>query len=398
MRKSWLVVCLINFLIAAVMGLLLRVTQVFPLDIEYRYLIHAHSHSAMFGWVYMIIYSLFVQYFVPADKMRKYNTLFWLTQLTVVGMMLFFPIQGYGLFSITFSSLHIVCSYFFSYWIWKDKHEIAMPVRKLLGAALLFMLLSTAGAWSLGIIANVAGKQSALYKSAIQFFLHFQLNGWFVTAVLAILFAMLIRANSIIQAKRFNVFYTLLVASVVLTVALPLSWFYALPALYYIHMLGLILQIAALAVFLTLLLPNLSALAAKFPAASNSLLILSVVSISVKIILQVASVIPEVAVAAYKVRHFTIGFIHLAMLGLITGFIFFFLAATEIKVQSNFWKSGILLFYTGFLVTEALLFTQGTMTFVKLGTVDYLPNYLLAASILLPAGLLLIVLAALKRS
>ena len=73
MRKSWLVICLFNFVVAALMGLFLRLTKVVAVDIEYSHLLHAHSHTAMLGWAYMMVFALAVHYFVPEGQRAKYN-------------------------------------------------------------------------------------------------------------------------------------------------------------------------------------------------------------------------------------------------------------------------------------------------------------------------------------
>lgn len=49
MQKKLVIICLINFLVAALMGLALRFTFITPININYRFLTHAHSHVAMLG-------------------------------------------------------------------------------------------------------------------------------------------------------------------------------------------------------------------------------------------------------------------------------------------------------------------------------------------------------------
>ena len=45
MKKSWLLICFINFFIAALMGLLLRLMYVAPVErINFQFLLHGHSH------------------------------------------------------------------------------------------------------------------------------------------------------------------------------------------------------------------------------------------------------------------------------------------------------------------------------------------------------------------
>src|SRR5690606_20874974 len=224
-------------------------------------------------------------------------------------------------------------------------------------------------------------------------FLHFQFNGWFVFAVLAIFFAMLLKAKVVVDARRFRLFYHLLLYSVILTWALPLSWFFPVAFLFYMNLAGLVLQVGALGMFLALLLPNWKKLSECFPNASKNLLLLSLFSFVLKIGFQLATALPAVATASYKVRNLTIGFIHLSALGLITGFLLYFVAASNfLGRERGYWKWGTLVFYCGFLLTEILLFLQGAMTFMKFGTVDNLTVYLLAATALLPAGLLMMLL------
>ena len=88
----------------------------------FRNLVHAHSHVAMLGWLYAALYVLIVVFFLPKERQsdKKYNVLYWLTQTSVLGMLVSFPIQGYAAFSISFTVLHVFLSYYFIYSVWKD--------------------------------------------------------------------------------------------------------------------------------------------------------------------------------------------------------------------------------------------------------------------------------------
>ena len=76
MQKTNVVICLINFIVAALMGLALRYSFLESVGVNYRFLTHAHSHVAMLGWVYLMLYVCIVHYFVP-EKKPIYNRLFW---------------------------------------------------------------------------------------------------------------------------------------------------------------------------------------------------------------------------------------------------------------------------------------------------------------------------------
>jgi len=171
-NKSWILFSLFNFLIAALMGLLLRGAFVWGLSwIDYLNVLHGHSHVAMLGWVYLALFMLLGSRFIPADKWMQpvYSRLFWFTQFTVFGMMVAFPLQGYGAVSITFSALHILASYVFAYLLWRDHHIVRTEVALLLKTALVLMVISTLGVWSLSPITALGGRSSTIYQLAIQF-------------------------------------------------------------------------------------------------------------------------------------------------------------------------------------------------------------------------------------
>jgi len=72
MKKSWLLCTFTNFFIAALMGLLLRWMYVAPIaGLNFQFLMHGHSHVAMLGWVYLMLYCLIFYFFVPKEKKTK---------------------------------------------------------------------------------------------------------------------------------------------------------------------------------------------------------------------------------------------------------------------------------------------------------------------------------------
>ena len=373
------------------MGVVLRSVSIGAINFNYRFLTHAHSHVAMLGWVYLILFVLIVHYFVP-EKKPIYNRLFWFTQFAVVGMMLSFPFQGYAAVSITFSTLHIFCSYYFVYLIWKHHKTESIVTQKLLKTALLFMLLSTAGVWCLGPAVSMLGQTSAFYQIAIQFFLHFQFNGWFLIAVVAIFFHVLQLKDS----KQFRLFFILLVISTVLTLALPINWFAPHIALYWINGLGVFIQLLTLIVLLKLIKPYQLVLLKNNSKLTIYMFVFAIFCLFLKILTQLLSLIPEVSEVAYQHRKFVIGFIHLLMLGVITGFLFGFVLQNSWVTFNTWLKFGVYTFVLGFVLTEMFLILQGSMFYFNKGT---LPNYylfLFLSSVFLPLGIGSIIINILK--
>ncbi len=385
MQKKLIIVCLINFLIAALMGLALRYTYVGDINFDYRYLTHAHSHVAMLGWVYLMLYTLIVYYFIEDNK-PIFKRLFWVTQLAVVGMMISFPFQGYAAISITFSTLHIFCSYYFVYLIWKHQ-KVSNPVsRLLLKTALVFMVTSTFGVWCLGPAVATLGSASAFYQIAIQFFLHFQFNGWFLIAVLALFF----HVFKVEDSKLFRQFYKVLILSTLLTFALPIHWFLPHNGLLVVNAIGIVSQLIMLYYLVKLLRPTFNKTLIKQQSLIKSLYVFTALCFILKIGLQALGLLPEFSQIVYTQRNLIIGFIHLLMLGVITGFLFSLIFKKPIVSFSKSLYVGVYTFVIGFVFTELLLAIQGFNFYLGLGL---FPNYYLLLflfSILLPLGIMFI--------
>ena len=103
--KKQSIVALLYFLIAASLGIVLRLFPITNVDATYRYLVHTHSHIALLGWVYVALTALIFHLCIKLEAQKKYSKVFWCTQITILGMLFSFPITGYALFSILFSSL-----------------------------------------------------------------------------------------------------------------------------------------------------------------------------------------------------------------------------------------------------------------------------------------------------
>jgi hypothetical protein len=373
------------------MGLFLRLMYVAPIEgVNFQFLMHGHSHVAMLGWVYLMLYCLIFHFYVPKEAQQKpvYNRLFWVTELAVVGMMIDFPAQGYAFASILFSTLHIFCSYYFCYLIWKDAKPSTFPEKRMLHTALFFMIFSTLGVWCLGPAIGMMGKESAFYQIAIQFFLHFQFNGWFLFAVLALFFK---QSKIKIDEKKFREFYNLFVTATVLTLALPVSWSLSNPIFYWINAIGVMIQLLSFVLFALLIQPHFQDFFTPLAPLEKTVYRFALCSLALKVIIQLIVLVPELAQVSHDIRNFVIGYIHLTMLGIITGFLFgFTLQNSYLNSQNSIQKWGVNIFLLGFVSTEILLFLQGTWLFLKSGS---FPNYyqnLFIASICLPLGLLIV--------
>lgn len=398
MKRKWLMACLANFFIAALMGIALRFAHIVPLNFNYAFLLHAHSHTVILGWCYLAVYACCVSQFLPADEQQKpiYNRLFWITQLAVFGMMLTFPFQGYGLFSITFSTLHIFCSYYFCFLLYKNQKLESEINRALLGTALFFMLLSTLGVWCLGpLVSN--GSKDAYYNLAIQFFLHFQFNGWFVFAVAALFIDKIQKSGIRLCYKTFRRCYKYAVAGTVLTFALPMYWYLSVDVLIGIHTAGLLFQLMALYYFIRLLVPNRLEIKCTMETPTKILYTTAAVCLVAKILLQAFTAFDRVAITVHAIRNLTVGFIHLIMIGLVSCSLLAFVTETaSFNPKKRSGILGIILFLMGFIAMEFLLFADGMGSFIGRPLLANFNVNILIASVILASGLLLVLINVLQ--
>jgi hypothetical protein len=122
----------LNLLIISAIGLLVRSLPFishFPL--EYKNLLHGHSHFAFGGWVMPALLALVIKYF--PELSRKVHYTHWknisiLMMGSAYGMLLSFPVQGYKAVSITFSTLSIAAGYYLAIVLWKALKEVEIKV------------------------------------------------------------------------------------------------------------------------------------------------------------------------------------------------------------------------------------------------------------------------------
>ena len=159
--KTQSFIALAYFLIASSLGIILRLFPTININANYKFIVHTHSHIALLGWVYIGLTTLIFHLFIKKEAKKRYLKLFIFTQISILGMLISFPITGYALFSIIFSTLFIICSYWF-YAFYKKNNNFNKNsyASKFINASLLFMIVSSIGPWDLGIIMNTLGSTS----------------------------------------------------------------------------------------------------------------------------------------------------------------------------------------------------------------------------------------------
>ena len=354
------------FLLVGLLGVFLRFFFVTSIPANFRHVVHAHSHIALLGWVYIglttLIYKL---YFSEARSGKTYQRIFWFTNVTLLGMLFTFPFTGYALLSITFSTLFLFASYFLAWFVFKKVPDIYKTTYsfRLIKASLWYMVLSSIGPWAVGGVMATLGKTSIWYKLSIYFYLHFQYNGWFILALLGIFFYVLEKRDLLPQKKNFKSFFYLLNAGVILSLFLSVLWVEPHWIYYVLAAAGAILQAMAFYKFFGIIKNLWTDKKFDLDPFVKTLLKISGVILIGKILLQLFSAIPFFAELAFTYTDFVIGYLHWTFLGLISVCLFAFLRLTGLLriTQPVFW-----LYFAGFLLSEILIFYKGTALWLSL--------------------------------
>ena len=177
---------LIFGILGALLGLLLRYAYASGIPhFPFRNVIHSHSHVQLLGFLFnallLLVWSHFTQGF---DKIsyRYYLAL----QVCVALFLIAFIVQGYALYSILLSTLHLWLSYVLAIRLWK-RLTIDKPRQQLVKLGIIFHFISSIGPYLLGPLMALEMKGSPWYQQAIFFYLHFQYFGVFFVWMLAIL-------------------------------------------------------------------------------------------------------------------------------------------------------------------------------------------------------------------
>lgn len=394
MRSSlsrWLQVSLINLLLVALIGVILRYKIAFSLPfIDQKHLLHGHSHFAFAGWITHTLMVFLIQYLSRqsgVDMFRKYRGLVWANLLTAYGMLLWFPIQGYGAWSISFSTLSIIVSYIFTVVYWKDLNRLQgnRISHQWFKAALLLNVVSSLGAFALAFMMATHTVHQNWYLAAVYFFLHFQYNGWFFFAAMGLLTARIEHLTALRPSLQ-TIFRLFAFASVP-AYLLSALWLPMHTAVYVLVIFAALAQVLGWYLFIRLWYTNKIALQGIFPKTVNWLLILAALATTIKILLQLGSTIPSLSQLAFGFRPIVIGYLHLVLLGMFSIFLIAYIISLQQLPVNKTLLNGIRWFVAGVIINECALMLQGTAA-LSYQSIPYINESLLLTACLLFAGAL----------
>ena len=390
--KYWIEAALVNFCIVALAGVTMRYKINFSLPIvNQKYLMHGHSHFAFVGWVAVALMTLMVRYLVRngvATNYTKYNRILAADVIVSYAMLISFIIEGYAFWSITFSTLTILISYFFIFFFWKDLNKVSGAGFSVhwLRAALVLWALSSLGAFMLAYLMASHIMVQDLYFSAVYFFMHFQYNGWFLFVCFGVFFSYMHRLGLFRIALLSRRLFLVLAITVVPTYFLSILWLRLPVALHWIANLSAVLQLIVLLYFFRMLSVVKKSEAVQFSWSTKWLWTLASIAFILKVILQLLSTLPFLSHFAFGFRPVVIGYLHLSFVGIISLFILGYINEFIHRFRGRVSGIGAIIFLSGFIVQEVILMLQG-LEAINIQPIKFANIILFYCAILMAAGL-----------
>ena len=397
---KWLRFSVANILIVSCIGALMRYKIGFDFPFcDQKYMQHAHSHFAFSGWVTHTLYTLMVWWIgkeLPSLRMGKYRRMMAINLICAYGMLASFFLGGYSASSILFSQASIINSYVFAYLYIKDlkalKHH---PTTKWFKAALCFGVFSSLGTYVLAYMMVSRHVLQSVYLGSIYFYLHFQYNGWFFFACSGLLVS---RMKDVIPGfSDDRTAFRLFLYSCLPAYLLSALWL-DLPAwLYCIVVVASVMQILGWLRTLRSLKQNFKVLKDNLSSFSWIVFIAIAISLTVKFLLQLASVIPAVSQLAFGFRPIVIAYLHLVLLAIISLFLLNFMFSFNFLRTSKLAAYGFVCFTIGVYLNEVLLGIQGIAS-LSYTLVPKINELLFAVSILVFLSLIAVFASQLKKA
>ena len=363
--KQWIQIALINFCVVALAGVTMRYKINFSLPaVNQKYLMYGHSHFAFVGWVAVALMTLMVRYLIRnkvQTNYKKYHRILIADVIASYGMLVSFIVEGYAFWSIAFSTITILISYFFIFFYWKDLDKVvdAGFSRAWHKAALLLWAFSSLGAFMLAyLMANHIMIQD-LYFSAVYFFMHFQYNGWFLFVCFGVFFSYMHRLGLFqirLLSKRL---FIIMGITVIPTYFLSVLWMRLPLSLHWLANISAISQLFALLYFFKILYVIKHSETIRLSWSTKWLWMLASIAFILKIILQMLSTLPFLSHFAFGFRPVVIGYLHLSFVGIISLFILGYINEFIHRFRGHVSGIGAIVFVTGFAIQEIILMLQG---------------------------------------
>lgn len=389
--RKWFKWGIFNLAIVALYGTLMRYKIAYDLPLlNQKFLLHAHSHFAFSGWLGHIFYSGIAMLLFPViseSRKKIYKGLILLNLISAFGMLLAFTVQGYKAISITFSTISIIVPVLFALCYLKDSKLLSKDAafKPWIGGALFFNVLSIFGPLVLAYLMASKNYNNNMYRASVYYFLHFQYNGWFFFAAVALITTLLPK-----NFPNLKTYFTIFLLTVIPTYFLSIMWLKIPLWLYVITVIASIIEMGAWISLLVRVFPILHNNQHKGETSwVNILLYIATFAMTIKFLLQTLSVIPSLSNLVFGFRSIVIAYLHLILLGVYSIFVLGYAFRSGILQSTNFAKYASFIFVFGVFLNESALGIQGFAAF-SYTPVPYINGVLLFAALtLLLGGILL---------
>jgi len=367
LNKKWINLSLFYFSSIAIIGCLIRY-GFFSGNflINYKYLLHTHSHIAFLGWIYPCLFILITNNFLSLEEIiqGKYKLQFYITQILIILMFIAFLIQGYAFFSILFSSIFQLMTYWFAFSFFKDSKKLVnekLLSIKFIRISLLSLVISSIGTWFLPIIIVKHLNETNWYNSAIYFYLHFQYNGWFLFALLGIFYKFLEKNKINYDIKNSNISFIFLSISLVPSYFLSILGLTSNTIIKDIAFLGSFFEIIAIIYFLRIIFKEKEVISNTIKTLTEKTIFLASISaLVIKIGLQFLSNFSYFHQLSFSNRFIVLSYLHLTLIGFTSFFLIFLLSQNNyISLNKAVSKIGVMSLLFGFITSESFLTLAG---------------------------------------
>lgn len=333
--------------LVGILGLSMRSAHWITLPTSFQHILHAHSHTALLGWAFTMATSG-ILYFYPL-KWKWLSAFRWLISITIIGMFIAFLYQGYAAISITFSTIYLVLAFIFFARVLKTLPSTDFA-STILRHGIYYFYFSTIGIWILGPVAATLGKTHWAYEAGIQFFLHFQINGWLLYAALGLIFKNMPAAYQ--PAKKWVIW---LDVGLLLGLSLVGFWVNESSLFFGVNILSIIALFIGFIPIINKLIQYLN----HQKESKQWIIGLVILALLGKLIGHLFNLDYEFTLNLRYNRELIIAYMHLILIGVVSiGFIWNILNLYKNQISSTF-RLGFQGFVLGFYITEIILVLQG---------------------------------------
>lgn len=358
----WISFCIFNFLIIAVLGTILRIYAIIPLDFfTFQHIREAHSHFAFYGWITALIYFFVAKNFqekYPYISTKKYYILMIINQISSYGMLFSFMYNGYFWLSILFSTIALLGNFAYFFFLMKDTNNSSSLEIPWLKAGGFFSIFSSIGIFSLAYLMATKGQNVDLHRASTYFYLHYQYNGFFLFSCIGLLLHTLQSKNSIFPKLTNKICFYLLFLGTFLGYILSILWLNIPNYLYFLSNSLAVIQIIGISILAIFIFKNWKKISVNYTKVQSILFYVFGIAILLKFFLQFISTFPFF-VSIFNNLNLVIAYLHLVLL---MGFSLFFIwkiLETNLFIITKTLSISIFSLILGIIFNEIILLISG---------------------------------------